>query len=90
VHQESRCTDLVLVSISNIHLAIQLIIVYRQEYRLHFYVASSNMTDDTGKNLHWIRRPDVTIAQSMHVKGCHGFWDAEQRVSVDFCVPKAA
>jgi hypothetical protein len=36
------------------------------------------MTDGTEKKLHWMRRPDGTIAQGMHVKGCHGFWDAEQ------------
>ena len=100
-HQELRCPDLVLVSIFDVHVAIELnrmlicrvsgdgwfvdqlavvviIIVCGQEYRFPFCVASSSMTDDTGKNFHCMRSPDVAPAQTMYVKGCHNFWDAEQ------------
>ncbi|KAF7505275.1 hypothetical protein GJ744_001062 [Endocarpon pusillum] len=103
VHQELRCPDLVLVSIFDVHVAIELnrmlicrvvnsgdgsfvdqlavvviIIVCGQEYRFPFCVASSNMTDDTRKNFHCMRSPDVAPFQTMYVKGCQYFWDAEQ------------
>ena len=62
-----------------------------QEYRFPFRVASGSMTDDTGKNFHYrMRSPDVAPAQTVYVKDCHDFWDAEQGRRAGFCVPEAA
>ena len=81
-HRELRGPDLVLVSRLCVHGAVELdrMLICRgvKEYRFPFCIASSSMTDDTGKKLHCMRSPDVAPAQTMRVKGCHTFWDAEQ------------
>ena len=55
-------------------VVVMIIVVYRQEYRFPFCVASGRMTDDRGKNFHCVRSLDVAPAQTMYVNGRHNFW----------------